>query len=373
MKRTIVENESDEPQPLTREDLFSSATLIAILYAIFLALVFNYFGLFKADAQAVSTGQCGVMGNGSDDTKDLQSALDRCAGIQLEAKTYLLTSTLRITHASVVTGTAGKTAFVFRSPLPLESGIDISAPENVTLSGIEMSGEGTSLAHGIKIDGGKGFQIDHVWIHGIHGSRPLASAGILMGKVSDVKIQNSTFTDIGIPGRVNFAIENYYFQYSNHIFIEHNKFHDNQANIVVGLFDVNDSVASYNDIDQGNVCIDPCKNNGYGILFYLADHSKGKLTGDTASHNRIRNTAGSGIYFAGVDHAESEENDIQQSTQKMSDVTLPAAAIALNGTNIGRIRNNVINGDAKGGICPANSTNLVIEGNSVSHIGKCHF
>jgi parallel beta-helix repeat protein len=360
-------DEPEEPQPLTREDLFSGATLVAILYAIFLALIFNYFGLFKADAQ------CSVMANGSDDTKALQSELDQCPSIQLAAKTYLLTSTLRITHPTVVTGTPGKTAIAFRSPIPLESGIDISAPANVTLSGLEMYGEGTSLAHGIKIDGGKGFQIDHVWVHGIHGVRPLASAGILMGKVSEVTIQNSTFTDIGIPGRVSFAIENYYFQYSNHIFIEHNKFHDNQANIVIGLFDTNDSVASYNVIDQGNICVDPCKNNGYAILFYLADHSKGKLTGDTASHNKISNTAGSSIYFAGVDHAESEENDIQRSTQKMSDVTLPAAAIALNGTNIGRIRNNVIDGDAKGGICPANSANLVIEGNSISHAGKCHF
>jgi parallel beta-helix repeat protein len=137
------------------------------------------------------------------------------------------------------------------------------------------------------------------------------------------------------------------------------------------MFDTEHSVIENNTIDGGNICIERCNNNGYGVLFYLADshgfppgHAP-KIVGDTVIGNRITNTAGSGIYLAGVADAEVFNNTITQSTLQMDDSSLPGCAIALNGADNAHIYDNIVRSDGKGGICLATTNDTLIERNQI--------
>ncbi|QNI30768.1 right-handed parallel beta-helix repeat-containing protein [Alloacidobacterium dinghuense] len=321
-------------------------------------------------AKPVSIAQFGAKGDArTDDTKAFIAAINAGGNIQLDGKTYLLTSALQIPHSLSITSTA-KSTLLFRSATPLEAAFIINDQSNVLLSGFMIQGAGSSLAHGIEITNSQNIHLDRLQIDGIRGTLPISTAGIVLNSVDGVWITNSTFTDIGSDSqKTSLAIWNYYKKRSEHVYVDHNQIHNNVANIAIGLFDTENSIVSNNVIDQGNTCVNPCRNNGYGILFYLVDHSKPDLTDDSALNNQVSNTAGSAIYFVAVNNVHVEGNVVSNSTQKMDDASLPAAAIALNGTDTGEIKGNIIQSDHKGGICLATTKNVTIEENQIHNAG----
>jgi hypothetical protein len=346
-----------------------------ILYAIALCALTAYAQIPTPPTVPVSgnvqIAQFGAKGDGkTDDTQAFNAAVKAGGNIQLDAKTYLLTSAIQIPRSLSIIGTS-KSTLLFRSPSPLNAGLLINGSSNISLSSFLLQGAGSSLTHGIDVVNAKNVHIDNLHIDGVHGTRKLATAGIFLGSDDGVWITNSTFTDIGTGStKSSFAIWNYYGERSQHVYVDHNQFHNNSANIVVGLFDTENSIASNNVIDQGNVCVSPCKNNGYGILFYQMDHSKPTPIGDAAIDNKVTNTAGSGIYFASVNQVKITGNSISNSTQRMNDVSLPAAGIALNVVDTGEITGNTIQSDANGGICLATTKQISIHDNQIHDSGK---
>jgi parallel beta-helix repeat protein len=172
-------------------------------------------------------------------------------------------------------------------------------------------------------------------------------------------------------GKPALNIFNYYKMDSQHIYISYNTMSGNTANIAIGMFDTSHSVIANNTIDGGNNCVNPCNNNGYGVLFYLQNlHGfpparAPKLRDETIIGNQILNTAGSGIYLVSVDGAAITGNSVTHSTIQMNDASLPAAGIALNGADNVKVTNNVLQKDARGGIAVATARNTVITSNVI--------
>jgi parallel beta-helix repeat protein len=327
----------------------------------------------------ISISQFGVAGNGTtDDTKGFIAAIAAAAKagaeLRLGDNTYLLKETLQLPRAghpfSIVGGQ--NTKLLFTPDHPLDSGIQITNGSGVGLKSFAVHGSGAGLDHAISVFGSTNIRLDHLQIESIHGTGVLALSAILLGTDDQVWITNSTFKDIGAgAGKPTSVIWNYYRAHSEHIYINHNQMSGNTADTVIGMFDTDHSVIENNTIDGGNTCILRCNNNGYGVLFYRVDTpafppGRGPhLVGDTITGNHITNTAGSGIYLAGVDGATVSNNDITHSTLQMDDTSLPGSAIALNGTDNVHIFDNIVRADGKGGICLATTKDILIEGNQI--------
>jgi parallel beta-helix repeat protein len=205
----------------------------------------------------------------------------------------------------------------------------------------------------------------------------LTTSAIILGGDNLVWITNSTFTGVGAaPGKPALVIWNYYQMDSQHIYISHNTMSGNAANISIAMFDTYHSVIDSNVIDGGNNCVNPCNNNGYGVLFYLENlhgyspNLAPKLQDETITGNQITNTAGSGIYLASVTGATISFNSITHASVRMDDTTLPAAGIALNGADNVTVSNNIIQNDGKGGICLTTTKNDVAQGNQIYNSTK---
>jgi parallel beta-helix repeat protein len=330
-------------------------------------------------SRSISIADFGAKANGvADDTNAFVAAIAEAAKtgaeLRLEDRTYLLKETLRLPNAghpfSIVGGQ--RTRLLFVPDHPLDSGIQLLKAAKVELRSFTLHGAGAGLHHAISLAGSTDIRLDHLQIESIHGTGTSALSAILLGNDDQVWVTNNTFKDIGAgAGKPAFIIWNYYRMQSSHIYIEHNQMSGNAAYIALGMFDTNHSVVADNTIDGGNTCIQPCTTNGYGILFYRVGDSRlppgtaPKNIDDMILGNHVSNTAGSGIYLASVDGATIAENTITRTTLQMDDSTLPAAGIALNGSDNIHILNNVIRADGRGGICLATTKDILIEGNQI--------
>jgi parallel beta-helix repeat protein len=329
--------------------------------------------------QILLISQFGAKGDGkTDDTKAFRAAISAAAskGAQLKLgnSTYLLTGTIRIPMSKNPISIAGDedTKLVFAPLTALDAAILISQSSAVELKSLTIHGANPGLDHAISIMGSKDVRLDHLRIENIQGSGALAVAGIILGTDDRVWITNSTFTGVGRGGgKPAFVIWNYYRMHSEHIYISHNHILGNGASISIGMFDTEHSVIEDNTIDGGNICVEPCRNNGYGVVFYQVDRHGlppdrvPKLADETIIGNHITDTAGTGIYLASVAGAKIVTNTITHSTLRMDDASLPASAIAVNGSDNIQILNNIIRGDGKGGICLATTTAILIDGNQI--------
>lgn len=145
------------------------------------------------------------------------------------------------------------------------------------------------------------------------------------------------------------------------------------------MFDTSHSTVSNNTIDGGNNCLKNCVNSGYGILFYRTyygprpppeDESVPKLTNETITNNQISNAAGNGIYLQGVADSKIIGNTLTNTTLRFNDVSLAGSAIALSYADNIEVKNNIVQHDAKGGICLAYTKDVVIEGNQIHNASK---
>lgn len=330
-------------------------------------------------ARTISISQYGAAGDGTtDDTKSLVAAIAAAAKsgaeLQLGDTTYLLKETLQLPRAEHPFAIVGgeNTRLLFAPDHPLDSGIVIASASGVELESFTLHGSGPGLDHAISISGSTNIRLDHLQIESIHGTGNLALSAIQLATDDQVWITDSTFKDIGgVAGKPSFVITNYYRAHSEHIYIDHNQMSGNTASIVIGMFDTDHSVIEDNTIDGGNSCVAPCNNNGYGILFYRMDshgfppgHAP-KIVDDAVSGNQISNTAGSGIYLAGVAGAVVSDNRITRSMLRMADTSLPGCAIALGGVDNAHVFDNIVRSDGKGGICLATTKDVLIEGNRI--------
>jgi parallel beta-helix repeat protein len=364
-------------------------------------LLLTFFLLASANAQtpqptplpisrSISIADFGAKGNGTtDDTRAFVAAIAEAAKTGAELRlgdgAYLLKETLRLPNAghpfSIVGGQ--NTTLLFAPDHPLDTGIQITDGSGVALSSFTLHGSGAGLDHAISVVGSTNIRLDHLQIESIHGTGVLALSAILLGSDDQVWISNSTISNVGLgPGKTASAIWNYYRIRSQHIYIKHNHFFDNTTSSVIALFDTDHAVVEDNLIDGGNNCVDPCINNGYGILFYRTAVDPAFTTDtptslwptpidETVIGNQITNTAGSGIYLQGVHGAKVIGNTITKTVLRMDPVSLPAAGIALNGSKDVQILNNTINQSGQGGIALATTQDVLIEGNQVRDSTKC--
>jgi parallel beta-helix repeat protein len=357
-------------------------------------LLLTFFLLASANAQtpqppplpilrSISIADLGAKGTGTtDDTKAFVAAIAEAAKTGAELRlgdgTYLLKETLRLPNAghpfSIVGGQ--NTTLLFAPDHPLDTGIQITKGSGVELKSFTLHGSGAGLDHAISVYGSTNIRLDHLQIESIHGTGVLALSAIHLGSDDQVWISNSTISNVGLgPGKTASAIWNYYKSRSQHIYIKHNHFFNNTASIVIALFDTDHAVVEDNLIDGGNNCVDPCKNNGYGILFYRTSPPAATTNepappwpypvDETIIDNQITNTAGSGIYLANVHGAKVIGNTITNTVLRMDPVSLPAAGIALAGSKDVQILNNTINQSGQGGIALAITQDVLIEGNQV--------
>jgi parallel beta-helix repeat protein len=326
-------------------------------------------------AKTISISKFGAKGDGTtDDTKSFLAAIAATANagerLQLGDRTYLLTGTLTIPKANnPISITGGQhTKLLFAPDHPLDSGILIANDSGVELKSFMIHGSGAGLNHAISVMGSTNIRLDHLQIESIHGTGVLALAAIILGTDDRVWITNSTFTDVGAGhGKPAAAIWNYFRQRSQHIYIDHDDFSNGTTNAAIAMFDTDHDQITHNRIDGGNNCLQPCVNNGYGVLFYrtFIPNQSPTLVDETIADNRITNTAGSGIYLQGVAGAKIANNTITDTTIQMDDGSLPAAAIALNSADNIQIIDNIIRQCGKGGIALATTNDVVIEGNLI--------
>ena len=329
--------------------------------------------------QTISVSQFGARGDGqTNDTQAFIAAITVAASegarLQLGNATYLLTGTLTIPASAKPISIAGGTAttLLFAPAHPIDSGIVISKDSAVELKSFTIKGSGAGLTHAIFITGSTNVRMDSLQIKNIQGTGVLTTSAIILSADNLVWITNSSFTGVGVgPGKPAFVIWNYYKTDSQYIYISHNTMSGNSANISVAMFDTYHAMIENNTIDGGNNCVNPCNNNGYGVVFYLENlhgfpaNLAPKLQDETIIGNQITNTAGTGIYLASVTGATISGNSVTRSSQKMDDTTLPAAGIALNGADNVQVSNNVIQSDGRGGICLTTTKNDVIKGNQI--------
>jgi len=329
--------------------------------------------------RTIPISQFGARGDGENDTQAFIAAITVAASegarLQLGNATYLLTGTLTIPQSAKPISIAGGTAttLLFSPARSLDSGIVIAKDSAVELKSFTIQGAGGGLNHAISVTGSSNVRMDTLRIVNIRGTGPLTTSAIILGSDNLIWITNSTFTGVGQgAGKPSLNIFNYYKLDSQHIYISHNTMTGNTVNIAIGLFDTDNSIVANNTIDGGNNCVNPCNNNGYGVLFYLNDlHGfppalAPKLQNETVTGNQIQNTAGSAIYLVSVAGATITGNSITHSTIQMNDASLPAAAIALNGDNNVTVTDNVIQKEGKGGIALSTDRDTVVQGNVIS-------
>jgi parallel beta-helix repeat protein len=334
--------------------------------------------------QTISVSAFGARGDGqTNDTQAFIAAITVAASegarLQLGNATYLLTATLTIPATAKPISIAGgtSTTLLFAPPHPIDSGIVVSKNSAVELKSFTIQGSGAGLNHAIFVTGSTNVRLDSLQIKNIQGTGALTTSAIILSGDNLVWITNSIFTGVGAgPGKPAFVIWNYYKTDSQNIYISHNNISGNAANISIAMFDTNHSVIQNNVIDGGNNCVNPCNNNGYGVVFYLENlhgfppNLAPKLQDETITGNQISNTSGSGIYLASVTGATISGNSVTHSSQRMDDTTLPAAGIALNGADNVSVTNNIIQNDGRGGICLTTTKNDVIEGNQINNSPK---
>jgi parallel beta-helix repeat protein len=330
-------------------------------------------------SRTISVAQFGARGDGrSNDTQAFIAAITVAASegarLQLANGTYLLTGALCIPQSARPISIAGGTAttLLFSPTHSLDSGIVVSNDSAVELKSFTIQGAGGGLNHAISVMGSTNVRMDTLKIVNIRGTGSLTTSAIILGNDNLIWITNSSFTGVGMgPGLPALNIFNYYKMDSQHIYISHNTMSGNSSNIAIGLFDTYHAVIANNTIDGGNNCVSPCINNGYGVLFYLNNYHgytaalAPRLQDETITGNQIQNTAGSGIYLASVSGATISSNSVTRSTLRMNDISLPAASIALNGSDNVTVTNNTLQKDGKGGIALATTRDTVLRSNAI--------
>jgi parallel beta-helix repeat protein len=330
-------------------------------------------------SRTIAVSQFGARGDGrTNDTQAFIAAITVAASegarLQLGNATYLLTGTLNIPQSARPISIAGGTGttLLFSPTHSLDSGIVVSKDSAVELKSFTIQGAGAGLNHAISVMGSTNVRMDTLRIVNIRGTGPLTTSAIILGSDNHIWITNSVFTGVGQgAGKPSLVVFNYYKMDSQQIYINHNNMAGNTANIVIALFDTYHSIVANNLIDGGNNCVSPCLNNGYGVLFYLNNYHgftaalAPRLQDETIIGNQIQNTAGSGIYLASVSGATITGNSVTRSTLQMNDASLPAAAIALNGTDAITVTQNVLQKDGKGGIAAATTRDTLIQSNTI--------
>lgn len=117
--------------------------------------------------------------------------------------------------------------------------------------------------------------------------------------------------------------------------VRDNRVQNTAAQFGIALFDMNDSDAMGNYVDQNNIGL-AAGGTGYGILFYrtIAIPSMNR---NQASNNYVTNTAGIGIYFQSSFDSLISDNILFDCCKTQTEVSLPLGAISANGD-----RNNVV-------------------------------
>lgn len=340
--------------------------------------------------QTILVSEFGAKGDGvSDDSTAFVAAIAAAskagAKLILGDNTYLIKETLRIPHSArpmAIIGT-GRSTFLLAPDHPLENGFLIENASSVELKSFIVRGAAKGLHCAININASSNIRLENLVIENINGEGISTLSAIRLSSDDQVWIKDSTISNVGLgSGKPAYVIWNYYKLRTQHLYITHNHIFDNTSNIVMGLFDTDYAVIADNIIDGGNNCVNPCINNGYGILFYRTETDPTFTTDtpeslwptpidETITNNTITNTAGSAIYLQGVHGAKVIRNTITNTGLQMSPSSLPVAGIALNASNDVRILDNTVNRSRQAGIALATTKDVLIKGNQIHDSDQC--
>jgi hypothetical protein len=114
---------------------------------------------------------------------------------------------------------------------------------------------------------------------------------------------------------------------------------------------------------------------GYGILLYQTTLNTGEIRRVQVVNNRIKNTAGTGIYVANngdVSDIIISGNTIENIVQRETGGSLPKGGIALNngGKNFSIVGNVIDTSGFDGIVIQESATNVTVAGNAIRNIGS---
>lgn len=308
----------------------------------------------------------GAAGDGvTDDTSAVQDAFNEAAttggSVYFPSGTYLITSplTVRSSAALPVTIRGNGYGSFLNVILP---GVDTAAIAfiDATLAylTIEHIRLGGTFSRGIDLRNGI---IDHVVIRDNYiadANEPPGggvNAGIAISNASDVWIEYNELSNNGGGAAVaGYDILKDAGTITSRIHVRNNRVIGAGCQIAIALFDCNDSDATGNVVNQGNIG-NILGGSGYGIMFYGAT---GTIRRNQVSQNYVTNTAGSGIYLQASEDSVVSDNVLFDVVKILNDPSLPQAGIAIN-TSRCSTTGNVVKQSTRDGIAITSVRNTV--------------
>jgi parallel beta-helix repeat protein len=316
----------------------------------------------------------------------LQACFDRVAETGGEAilpnRRMLVNTGLTLdTRKSVtITGEGARSELYFQNASGIESAVLIINPADIRISNLTLKGslDIPTVGKMITVLGGRAVTLDHNLIAGanrlINGG-PIAGV-YLSGSNSRISVDHNIFIangpSTGQPDGFDIVHSVEPSAHGHDIIVRNNVIRTGSTSISIGMLDVDNSEVSNNDVDQNNrlsahnpACC------GYAVAFYASNLAH-RLTGNRVVNNRIRNTAGSGIYIQGSDRSIVGRNVIDNVAQQQSDISLPVGAIALNNSGQVTVVSNVVGRSSKDGISAAgiDSTTNTITRNIIHKVNR---
>ena len=329
--------------------------------------------LSAAIANGVSTGVWVTM-SGLEGAQTCST--DPFSSVTIPVYVQLTNSTITATHAWSwpsnvhITGVGDQSVLAFNPASNLGDSISAVGASNIELDHVKVTGSSTTQRLVSVTANSSNVRVHHVTISGAIPTAPGlgAIAGIYIDGSSDVWVENSIFSSNGMstPGTISNAdIMVYSNNASSRVHLRNNRISGSQSNVSIEVHDCTDCDAIGNSIDQNNQIGSDHTQGGYGITFYQSTVAakRGRIIG-----NQIRNTAGSGIYYASANSPPAiggviEGNTLETIAQQESDSTLAVGGIAVNNCAQCVVRGNTIVSSTLSGIEAAGSTT----GELISH------
>lgn len=323
----------------------------------------------KVERNAQDVRWWGAKGDGiADDTAAIQSAINGGGEILFPYTStgYKITSSINLVSNTSLKGLGQA---LLNSTVPgvtfvLPNGVHGVSFEDLICQGNTCQWIGTGVNSGVK-----NLRLSGCSFTGVNNLLGGTSyiAAVMLDTVDGVWINECDFFGNGIG--LNLSADNvdiffgYNGGYNENVWITDSRFRSTLVNFNVAIYHPRNLMIDNCDVSGADTA--PGRGTGgYGILCYNA--ALASIDFLTITNNRIKNTGGSGFYYAGAGSwLTVADNVIDNTTQNQDDASLPAGAIAVNGGNLYTITGNTVSNSGKAGITVSSANIGTIDGNTV--------